>query len=73
MSHAKHRLFCFPRLGPWAHGEVRNGGLPDWLLKKCGKDVRKNAEPYMTCVRELYSQIEYEISVRPAGDKPAHR
>ena len=22
------------RCGPWDHGEVRNGGFPDWLLKK---------------------------------------
>lgn len=25
------------RIGPWAHGECRNGGFPDWLLSKCGK------------------------------------
>lgn len=31
---AKHGLYVYPRIGPWAHGEVRNGGLPDWLLKK---------------------------------------
>ena len=22
------------RIGPWIHGETRNGGFPDWLLKK---------------------------------------
>ena len=22
------------RIGPWAHGECRNGGFPDWLLEK---------------------------------------
>ncbi|MBQ8936157.1 MAG: beta-galactosidase, partial [Bacteroidaceae bacterium] len=22
------------RIGPWCHGEVRNGGLPDWLFQK---------------------------------------
>ena len=22
------------RIGPWDHGECRNGGHPDWLLKK---------------------------------------
>ena len=25
------RLHAFVRLGPWSHGEVRNGGFPDWL------------------------------------------
>ena len=23
-------LKCFLRIGPWVHGEVRNGGFPDW-------------------------------------------
>lgn len=23
------------RIGPWAHGEARNGGFPDWLIEKC--------------------------------------
>ena len=27
-------LKVFVRCGPWDHGEVRNGGFPDWLLKK---------------------------------------
>ena len=25
-------LYCFLRIGPWAHGEARNGGFPDWLV-----------------------------------------
>ena len=25
-------LKCFLRIGPWVHGEVRNGGFPDWLF-----------------------------------------
>jgi beta-galactosidase len=28
---AKHGLYVWIRVGPWAHGEVRNVGLPDWL------------------------------------------
>ena len=31
---AKHGLFVILRIGPFAHGEVRNGGLPDWLFGK---------------------------------------
>ena len=27
-------LDVFLRIGPWAHGECRNGGFPDWLLAK---------------------------------------
>ncbi|MBC7696339.1 MAG: beta-galactosidase, partial [Burkholderiales bacterium] len=31
---AKHHLYGVARIGPWAHGEARNGGYPDWFLKK---------------------------------------
>lgn len=31
---AKHKLYGVARIGPWAHGEARNGGYPDWFLKK---------------------------------------
>ena len=30
----EYGMKMFLRIGPWAHGEVRNGGFPDWLLKK---------------------------------------
>ena len=58
---AKDGLGLYPRLGPWAHGEVRNGGFPVWLLAKCGKDVRQDAEPYLTYVRQYYSQIFQQL------------
>ncbi|QKJ30183.1 beta-galactosidase [Mucilaginibacter mali] len=31
---AKHGLQAVVRVGPWAHGEARNGGYPDWYVKK---------------------------------------
>ena len=31
---AKHHLKAVARLGPWGHGEARNGGFPDWFLRK---------------------------------------
>lgn len=34
-------LQFFLRLGPWCHGEVRNGGFPDWLMQK-GLVLRSN-------------------------------
>lgn len=27
---------------PWAHGECRNGGFPDWLVKECADRLRSN-------------------------------
>jgi beta-galactosidase len=29
---ATHGMYVWIRIGPWDHGEVRNGGLPDWVL-----------------------------------------
>jgi len=26
-------MYVYPRIGPWPHAEVRNGGLPDWVLR----------------------------------------
>lgn len=31
---AKHGLYMVARIGPWDHAEVRNGGLPDWVMKQ---------------------------------------
>lgn len=44
------------RVGPWCHGEVRNGGFPDWLLKKKSK-TRSDDPGYLAKARELYAQI----------------
>ena len=29
---AKHGMYVYPRIGPWAHGESRNGGVSHWVL-----------------------------------------
>jgi len=31
---AKHHMLVVARIGPWAHGEVRSGGFPDWVVKR---------------------------------------
>ena len=36
-------LYAFVRMGPWSHGEVRNGGFPDWLQKPDKKAVQDSA------------------------------
>lgn len=52
------------RIGPWSHGECRNGGFPDWLLQECGKNVRCNAEPYMSYVKEYYTRLVKHLNKR---------
>lgn len=48
------------RIGPWAHGECRNGGFPDWLLKKDYK-LRDNNEEYRAVVKKWYQSIYNEV------------
>lgn len=56
---SKHGMLLYPRIGPWAHGEARNGGLPDWVLKK--SSVRENNPVYLAEVRKFYAQIGLQL------------
>ncbi len=56
---AKHGMLLYPRIGPWAHGEVRNGGLPDWVLAKSA--VRGNDPVYLAEVAKFYAQIGQQL------------
>ena len=49
------------RCGPWDHGEVRNGGFPDWLLKK-GWQTRTDDTNYLEQVKIFYAQIAGQLS-----------
>ena len=57
---AKHGLYVWIRVGPWAHGEVRNGGFPDWLLQKSA--TRQNDPAYLRYVRGFYDQIGRQVN-----------
>jgi len=57
---AKHRMYVEPRIGPWDHGEVRNGGFPDWLLKK-GRPTRINDPVYLAYVRTWFGQVGQQL------------
>lgn len=48
------------RIGPWCHGEVRNGGFPDWLLHK-NFNVRTNDEKYFDEVTLFYKKIFSQV------------
>lgn len=48
------------RVGPWAHGECRNGGFPDWLLNKPFK-LRDNNPEYLELVRGWYDAIARQV------------
>ncbi len=44
------------RLGPFSHGEARNGGLPDWLYGS-GIQERSNDPRYLAYVERFYNEI----------------
>lgn len=48
------------RIGPWAHGECRNGGFPNWLLEKPYK-IRGNYPEYMEKARIWYEKIYEQV------------
>ena len=48
------------RVGPFCHGEVRCGGMPDWLFSK-GCEVRTTDPAFMTYVERLYRQIFTQV------------
>ncbi len=55
----KHGLYVIVRIGPWTHGEVRNGGFPDWLLTK--GPTRRNDPTYMASVATFYAQVSAQL------------
>ena len=49
------------RIGPWDHGEARNGAHPDWVLTQCGK-VRTTDPKYLGCVEGWYAALAGELT-----------
>ena len=48
------------RLGPFCHGEVRNGGIPDWMFAK-GCRLREENATFLGYVETLYRQIFTQV------------
>ncbi len=57
----QHGLDVIVRLGPWAHGEARYGGFPDWVATS-GQPTRRNDPAYLDLVRRLYEQIAAQLA-----------
>ncbi|MBL7794340.1 MAG: beta-galactosidase [Saprospiraceae bacterium] len=57
---AENGVYAIIRIGPFCHGEIRNGGLPDWLLGK-PLTIRSNDPVYLQAVEKLYSEIGKQI------------
>lgn len=48
------------RLGPFCHGEVRNGGIPDWVFEK-GCKLRQTNPEFLKMCEILYRQIFTQV------------
>ena len=48
------------RLGPWAHGEARYGGFPDWLVER-NLATRTNDPAYLELVHAFYAQTVAQL------------
>lgn len=48
------------RIGPFCHGEVRNGGIPDWIFDK-GIKSRTEDPAFLDAVTKLYRQIFTQV------------
>lgn len=50
------------RCGPWCHGEVRNGGLPDWVVAHKDWKLRSTDTNFLAAVSVLYGQIGKQVN-----------
>ncbi len=49
------------RCGPWCHGEVRNGGFPDWVQAHKDWKLRSTDTNFLAAVKVLYTQIAAQL------------
>ncbi|ULO09807.1 beta-galactosidase [Paenibacillus sp. 19GGS1-52] len=57
---AKLEMPLILRMGPFCHGEVRNGGIPDWVFKY-PIDIRSNDPGYLKLAKQLYREIAKQM------------
>lgn len=51
----KHGLYVYLRPGPWAHAEVRFGGIPDWVVDSV--PTRSNDSTYLGYVDAFFEEV----------------
>ena len=49
------------RIGPWCHGEVRNGGHPDWVVE-AAPGARTNDPVYLELAQGWYEQVAAQVA-----------
>ena len=56
---SQNDLDVWIRIGPWDHGEVRNGGIPDWVIQK--SPIRENNPVYLAAVGRFFNEIGKQV------------
>lgn len=56
----KHGMMVIMRIGPFDHGEFRNGGLPDWLYGK-PFDVRDDNPGFLEATRRFFRALHGQM------------
>lgn len=49
------------RVGPWCHGEVRHGGLPNWVVTGFGERARTDDPEYLAVAKNHYAAIAAQL------------
>lgn len=55
----KHNMKISLRIGPWAHGEARFGGSPDWVVQQMPN--RRNDPTYLHYVELFWTEIAKQV------------
>ena len=58
---AKNGLKVLLRIGPWCHGECRNGGFPDFIQHQSDFKVRTNDPVYLKYVERFWSKLGEQV------------
>lgn len=49
------------RIGPYCNAEIRNGGLPDWIINNPNLKARTNDPLYLNYVKQWYKEVYDQI------------
>jgi hypothetical protein len=60
---ASEEMDLILRIGPWCHGETRNGGFPDWV-QQAPVAHRTDDPGYLALVREWFDQLGAQLGGR---------
>lgn len=57
---ARHNMSLIVRVGPYGHGEIRNGAIPDWLYGR-PINIRTDDPAYLSIVKRYFGEIAAQL------------